>query len=69
VDATGAGAAGRETGAGRAAFGAASLGSASTFAGTSGAGSVSASPLIFLRTLTATSSGIELECVFFSVTP
>jgi len=28
-----------------------------------------ACPKIFLRTFSATSSGIELECVFFSVTP
>ena len=34
-----------------------------------GAGSPSGSPCNFLRTFSATSTGMELECVFFSATP
>jgi len=60
-----AGAAGRI----RAALAAASLAAASAFAAVSAAASASACPKSFLRTFSATSSGIELECVFFSVTP
>lgn len=48
---------------------AASFASLSALAAASAAASVSAWPKIFLRTFSATSSGIELECVFFSVTP
>jgi len=53
----------------RAAFAAASLDSFSAFAAASALASSSACPRIFLRTFSATSAGIELECVFFSVTP
>jgi hypothetical protein len=53
----------------RAALAAASFAAASTFAAVSAAASASACPKRFLRTFSATSSGIELECVFFSVTP
>ena len=53
----------------RAAFAAASFASFSALAAASAFASSSAAPRIFLRTFTATSSGIELECVFFSVTP
>ena len=60
-----AGAAGRI----RAVLAAASLAAASAFAAVSAAASASACPKSFLRTFSATSSGIELECVFFSVTP
>jgi hypothetical protein len=60
-----AGAAGRI----RAALAAASFRAASAFAAVSAAASASACPKSFLRTFSATSSGIELECVFFSVTP
>jgi hypothetical protein len=48
---------------------AASLACASLFSAASAADSASEAPLICLRTFTATSSGIELECVFFSATP
>ena len=48
---------------------AASLACASLFSAASAADSASEAPLICLRTFTATSSGMELECVFFSVTP
>jgi hypothetical protein len=61
----GAGAAGRIL----AAFAAASFASFSALTLASAAASASACPKIFLRTFSATSSGIELECVFFSVTP
>jgi hypothetical protein len=53
----------------RAAFAAASFAAVSAFAAASAAASACACPKIFLRTFSATSSGIELECVFFSVTP
>jgi hypothetical protein len=53
----------------RAALAAASFAAASAFAAVSAAASASACPKSFLRTFSATSSGIELECVFFSVTP
>jgi hypothetical protein len=52
----------------RAALAAASFAAVSAFAAASAA-SASACPNMFLRTFSATSSGIELECVFFSVTP
>ena len=52
-----------------AALAAASLASLSALAAASAAASSSACPEIFLRTFSATSAGIELECVFFSVTP
>ena len=64
--ATGAGAA---TGRIRAAFAAASFASFSALAEASAAASASACPKMFFRTFSATSTGIELECVFFSVTP
>ncbi|HXJ05836.1 MAG TPA: hypothetical protein VNH65_12095 [Candidatus Acidoferrum sp.] len=64
--ATGAGAA---TGRIRAALAAASFASFSVLAAASAAASTSACPKMFLRTFSATSTGIELECVFFSVTP
>jgi len=53
----------------RAALAAASFATASAFASASALASASACPKRFLRTFSATSSGIELECVFFSVTP
>ena len=53
----------------RAVFSAASLVSLSAFAAASWCASSSATPKIFLRTFSATSAGIELECVFFSSTP
>src|SRR5271169_6099672 len=53
----------------RAALAAASFAVASAFAAASAAASASACPKMFLRTFSATSSGIELECVFFSLTP
>jgi len=64
--ATGAGAA---AGRMRAALAAASFASFSVLAAASAAASASACPKMFLRTFSATSTGIELECVFFSVTP
>ena len=68
-----AGAAGAATGRILAALAAASLASFSAFAvaaaAASAAASASAWPKIFFRTFSATSAGIELECVFFSVTP
>jgi hypothetical protein len=57
--------------AGRAGAGAAAL-TAVSFSSFSLLGlstSTSLPPRIFLRTFSATSAGIELECVFFSVTP
>ncbi|MGC1614674.1 MAG: hypothetical protein WA736_08315 [Candidatus Acidiferrum sp.] len=68
VATTGAGA-GATAGRIRAALAAASFASLSAFAEASAAASASACPKMFLRTFSATSSGIELECVFFSVTP
>jgi len=66
VAATGAGvAAGRIL----AALAAASFAAFSALAAASAAASACACPNMFLRTFSATSSGIELECVFFSVTP
>jgi len=53
----------------RAALAAASRASLSARAFSSAAASASAMPFRCLRTFSATSSGIELECVFFSVTP
>jgi hypothetical protein len=53
----------------RAAFAAASFASFSAFAEASAFASASASPCKCLRTFSATSTGTELECVFFSVTP
>jgi hypothetical protein len=53
----------------RAAFAADSLASFSALAAFSAAASASAAPRMRSRTFRATSSGIELECVFFSVTP
>ena len=53
----------------RAALAAASFASFSALALASAAASASACPKMFLRTFSATSTGIELECVFFSVTP
>jgi hypothetical protein len=52
-----------------AAFAAASFASFSALAEASAAASASACPKMFLRTFSATSTGIELEWVFFSVTP
>jgi hypothetical protein len=52
-----------------AAFAAASFASFSALAVASACASASACPRRFLRTFSATSTGIELECVFFSVTP
>ena len=67
----GAAATGAEGAAGRirAALAAASFTAVSAFAAASAAASACACPKMFLRTFSATSSGIELECVFFSVTP
>ena len=53
----------------RAAFAAASFVSFSAFAAASALASSSAWPSRCLRTFSATSTGMELECVFFSVTP
>ena len=53
----------------RAAFAAASFASFSDLAFASAAASASATPWRCLRTFSATSAGMELECVFFSVTP
>jgi hypothetical protein len=53
----------------RAALAAASFASFSALAAASALASASAWPKMFLRTFSATSSGMELECVFFSVTP
>jgi hypothetical protein len=53
----------------RADLAAASRASLSARAFSSAAASASAMPFRCLRTFSATSSGIELECVFFSVTP
>lgn len=53
----------------RAALAAASLASFSALALASASASAAACPEISLRTFSATSAGIELECVFFSVTP
>src|SRR4029077_7410481 len=53
----------------RRALAAASFAAASALAAVSAAASASACPKSFLRTFSATSSGIELEWVFFSVTP
>jgi hypothetical protein len=53
----------------RAAFAAASFASFSVLAAASAAASASAIPWRCLRTLSATSTVMELECVFFSVTP
>jgi hypothetical protein len=64
--ATGPGAEGAGAGLVRAAFVVASLACDSA---ASAAASASEAPLIWRRTFTATSSGMELECVFFSVTP
>ena len=64
--ATGAGGAGGRI---RRALAAASFAAASAFRAVSAAASASACPKSFLRTFSATSSGIELEWVFFSVTP
>ena len=52
-----------------AAFAAASFASLSALTAASAWASASACPSRFLRTFSATSTGIELECVFFSVTP
>jgi len=64
-----AGAEGAAAGRIRAALAAASLASFSALAFPSAAASSSATPWICLRTFSATSAGMELECVFFSVTP
>jgi hypothetical protein len=64
-----AGAAGATAGRIRAAFAAASFASLSALALVSSAASASATPWRCLRTFSATSAGMELECVFFSVTP
>jgi hypothetical protein len=53
----------------RRALAAASFATASALAAVSAAASASACPKSFLRTFSATSSGIELEWVFFSATP
>jgi hypothetical protein len=53
----------------RAAFAAASFAALSATAFCSAAASSSASARKWARTLTAASTSIELECVFFSVTP
>jgi hypothetical protein len=53
----------------RAAFAAASFASFSALAAASAAASASAIPWRCLRTFSATSTVMELECVFFSVTP
>jgi hypothetical protein len=53
----------------RAAFAAASFASFSAFAEACALASASATPCKCLRTFSATSTGTELECVFFSVTP
>jgi hypothetical protein len=63
------GAAGAAAGRIRAAFAAASFASLSALAFASAAASASATPWRCLRTFSATSAGMELECVFFSVTP
>jgi hypothetical protein len=65
----GVGAGGTTVGLLRAAFAAASFACDSDLALTSAASSAAEALFNFARTLTATSSGIELECVFFSVTP
>jgi hypothetical protein len=65
----GVGAGGTTVGRLRAALAAASFACASDLALTSAASSASEALFNFWRTFTATSSGIELECVFFSVTP
>jgi hypothetical protein len=64
-----AGGAGATAGRMRAALAAASFASFSALAAASAFASASACPRMFLRTFSATSTGIELECVFFSVTP
>jgi hypothetical protein len=69
VGATAVGAGGTTVGLLRAALAAASFDCASDLALASAAASASDAPFIFWRTFIATSSGIELECVFFSVTP
>ena len=62
-------AAGATAGLIRAALAAASFASFSALAVASAAASASATPCRCSRTFSATSTGIELECVFFSVTP
>jgi hypothetical protein len=75
VGAAGAGAAGGTAAAGAtaglilAALAAASFASLSALALASASASASATPRRCARTFSATSTGIELECVFFSVTP
>lgn len=53
----------------KAALAAASLASLSALALASASASACAWPCMDARTFSATSAGIELECVFFSVTP